>query len=98
MVADLQPWLANPEWAHKRISGVISSNVEMARGIWLSGAFALVLGAVGLVRNGLTVWNQKNPLGLLLLVFPLGGGALLYAAHLHNHVPIQPCGGVRQVR
>lgn len=77
-MSDSLPWLANSEWAQKRISGVISSNVEMARGIWLSGAFAVVLGAIGLVLNGPTVWDQKNPLGLVLLIFPLGGSALLY--------------------
>ena len=38
----------------------------------------MVLGAVGLVRNGPTMWNEKNPLGLVLLIFPMGGSALLY--------------------
>ena len=77
-MADAQPWLANPEWAQKRISGTISANVKMAQGIWLSGALALALGGAGLFLDGSKAWNQKNPLGIALLIFPLAGIALVY--------------------
>lgn len=83
-MTDPQPWLANSEWVQKRISGTGSSNTENAKGIWLSGVFALTLGAVGLLVSGSKTWDQKNPLGLALLIFPLAGIALLYWSAVLN--------------
>ncbi len=77
LATDQQPWLANPEWVRKRISGTPASNVETSRTIWLACAFALVIGTLGLALQGAETWSQKSPSFLFLLIFPIIGIALL---------------------
>jgi len=77
LTTDQQPWLANPEWVRKKISGTPASNVETSRTSWLAGIFALVIGTVGLVLNGAQTGSQRSPSFLFLLVFPIIGIALL---------------------
>jgi len=71
-----QPWLANPEWAQKRISGTTASNVEQRKFGWLYGSITLALGAVGLALKGDEIWG--SPSFLFLLIFPAIGIALLW--------------------
>jgi len=72
-----QPWLANPEWVRKRISGTTASNVETSPIRWLACAVALVIGTVGLGLKGAETWSQKSPSFIFLLIFPIIGIALL---------------------
>ena len=77
MTADQQPWLGNPEWVRKKVSGRSASNIEASRISWLACAFALVIGGVGLVLRGPQTWSTNVPSFLLLLIFPAIGIALL---------------------
>jgi hypothetical protein len=81
MTADQQPWLANPEWVRKRVSGAFVSNPKTNAIGWLAGSLALGFGAIGLITKGADTWNERNPAFLILMIFPLVGVVLLYSQY-----------------
>lgn len=72
-----QPWLWEKEWAGGRIRSSSRSGAVM---LTLFALFWNAIGVLPILINWRSIVDQKNPLTLLILLFPMVGAGLIIAA------------------